>query len=153
MRMQGRKVLITGGASGIGLATARRFIAEGARVALLDRDAEGLSVAVCELGDAALALRADVTIEAEVQGAMDEAEAALGGIDGLVNAAGISIWRAFADLTFAEWRHLLSINLDGPFIVCHAALPALKASGRATIVNIASGAGLQPALRPAQSKK
>ncbi len=144
MRMQGRKVLITGGASGIGLATARRFIAEGARVALLDRDAEGLSVAVCELGDAALALRADVTIEAEVQGAMDEAEAALGGIDGLVNAAGISIWRAFADLTFAEWRHLLSINLDGPFIVCHAALPALKASGRATIVNIASGAGLQP---------
>ena len=144
MRMQSRKVLITGGASGIGLASARRFVAEGARVALLDRDAEGLSAAARELGDAAISLRADVTIEAEVQKAVRDAAAALGGLDGLVNAAGISIWRAFSELTLAEWRHLLSINLDGPFIVCHAALAALQASGNATIVNIASGAGLQP---------
>jgi NAD(P)-dependent dehydrogenase (short-subunit alcohol dehydrogenase family) len=144
MRMQDRKVLITGGASGIGLATARRFVAEGARVALLDRDAEKLSSAARELGHAAISLRADVTIEADVQSAVKEAATALGGLDGLVNAAGISIWRAFSELTFAEWRQLLSINLDGPFIVCHAALAALKAAGGATIVNIASGAGLQP---------
>ena len=96
MRMQGRKVLITGGASGIGLASARRFVAEGARVALLDRDAEGLATAARELGDAAISLRADVTIEAEVQKAVNEAAASLGGLDGLVNAAGISIWRAFS---------------------------------------------------------
>jgi NAD(P)-dependent dehydrogenase (short-subunit alcohol dehydrogenase family) len=68
----------------------------------------------------------------------------LQGLDGLVNAAGISIWRSLSDTTLEEWRKILSTNLDGPFIVCHAALPALKASGKATIVNIASGAGLQP---------
>lgn len=144
MRMHGRKVLVTGGASGIGLATARRFVAEGARVALLDRDAGRLAEAARELGDAAFTACADVTSEAEVQAAVDASVRALQGLDGLVNAAGISIWRAFAELTHAEWRKVLSINLDGPFIVSHAALPALKAAGRATIVNIASGAGLQP---------
>ncbi len=144
MRMHGRKVLVTGGASGIGLATARRFVAEGARVALLDRDAGRLSEAARELGDAAFTACADVTSEAEVQAAVDASVRALQGLDGLVNAAGISIWRAFTELSHAEWRKVLSINLDGPFIVSHAALPALKAAGRATIVNIASGAGLQP---------
>lgn len=144
MRLQGRKALITGGASGIGLATARRFVAEGARVALLDRDAEGLAAAARELGDAAWTVRADVTSESEVGAAVKDAAGALNGIDALVNAAGISLWRGLAEMTFEEWRRILSINLDGPFLVCHAALPALKAARGATIVNIASGAGLQP---------
>lgn len=144
MRMQGRKLLITGGASGIGLATARRFVAEGARVALLDCNSQGLATAARELGDAAVTVRADVTNESEVRGAVNDVADALQGLDGLVNAAGISIWRSLSDTTLEEWRKILSTNLDGPFIVCHAALPALKASGKATIVNIASGAGLQP---------
>jgi NAD(P)-dependent dehydrogenase (short-subunit alcohol dehydrogenase family) len=142
--MQGRKLLITGGASGIGLATARRFVAEGARVALLDCNSQGLATAARELGDAAVTVRADVTNESEVRGAVNDVADALQGLDGLVNAAGISIWRSLSDTTLEEWRKILSTNLDGPFIVCHAALPALKASGKATIVNIASGAGLQP---------
>ena len=146
MRMRGRRVLITGGASGIGLATARRFVAEGASVALLDRDREGLAAAARESGDAVRTVVADVTIESEVRAAVNEAADGLQGLDGLVNAAGISVWRGFADMTFEEWRRILSINLDGPFLVSHAALPALKASGGATIVNIASGAGLQPRL-------
>jgi NAD(P)-dependent dehydrogenase (short-subunit alcohol dehydrogenase family) len=144
MRMQGRKVLITGGASGIGLATAQRFVAEGARVALLDRDAAGLAAAARELGDAALAIAADVTDERAVRSGVEQAARALQGLDGLVNAAGVSRFCSFSDMTLEEWRRILSINLDGPFIVCHAALPALKAAGAATIVNIASGAGLQP---------
>jgi NAD(P)-dependent dehydrogenase (short-subunit alcohol dehydrogenase family) len=144
MRMRGRKVLITGGASGIGLASARRMTSEGARVALLDRDAEGLAAAARELGDACLTLQADVTDEGEAQSAVSRAASALQGLDGLVNAAGVSLWRSLGEMTLEEWRRILSINLDGPFIVCHAALPALKASGKATIVNIASGAGLQP---------
>lgn len=144
MRLPGRRVLITGGASGIGLATARKFIAEGARVALLDRDAEALAAAAKSLGDKAWTVRADVTSESEVAASVKAAVGALGGLDGLVNAAGISAWRSFAELTFEEWRRILSINLDGPFLVTHAALPALKAAGGATIVNIASGAGLQP---------
>ncbi len=144
MRMQGRRVLVTGGASGIGLATARRFIAEGARVALLDRDDKALASAATELGDKAWTVHADVTSESDVGAAVEGAANTLGGLDGLVNAAGISVWRNFADLTFEEWRRILSINLDGPFLVTHAALPALKAAGGATVVNIASGAGLQP---------
>jgi NAD(P)-dependent dehydrogenase (short-subunit alcohol dehydrogenase family) len=144
MRLRGRKVLITGGASGIGLATARRFIAEGAKVALLDRDRDGLASVVRELGDAAMPVIADVTSEPEVRAGVNDACDALQGLDGLVNAAGISVWRGVADMTFEEWRRILSINLDGPFLVCLAALPALKAAGGATIVNIASGAGLQP---------
>jgi len=140
--MQGRKVLVTGGASGIGLASARRFVAEGARVALLDRDEKALDVAARELG--AVALRADVTDEAQVRTSIEKANSELKGLDGLVNAAGISEWRGLAELTLEDWRRVLSINLDGPYIVCRAALAALKASGKATIVNIASGAGLQP---------
>lgn len=142
--MQDRKVLITGGASGIGLATARRMAGEGARVALLDCDAERLAAAARELGYASLTVRADVTDAGEVQSAVDHAADALQGLDGLVNAAGVSLWRSLGEMTLQEWRHILSVNLDGPFIVSHAALPALKASGKATIVNIASGAGLQP---------
>jgi NAD(P)-dependent dehydrogenase (short-subunit alcohol dehydrogenase family) len=144
MRLAGRRILVTGGASGIGLATARKFVGEGARVALLDRDAKGLQAAARELGSAAWTVCADVTNESEVNAAVQAAATELQGLDGLVNAAGISVWRAFPDLTFEEWRRILSINLDGPFLVCHAALPALKAAGGATIVNIASGAGLQP---------
>lgn len=144
MRLSGRKVLITGGASGIGLATARRFVAEGARVALLDRDEQGLQQATQALGNAAVAVTADVTLEAQLTRAVEKASRALQGLDGLVNSAGISFWRSFAELTFDEWRRTLSINLDGAFLACKAALPALKAAGRATIVNIASGAGLQP---------
>jgi NAD(P)-dependent dehydrogenase (short-subunit alcohol dehydrogenase family) len=140
--MRGRRVLVTGGASGIGLATARRFVAEGAGVALLDRDAAKLDSVVRDLQCSGVC--ADVTDEQEVSRAVDEAARALGGLDGLVNAAGISFWRGFAELTFEEWRRMLSTNLDGPFLVCKAAHAALKASGKATIVNIASGAGLQP---------
>lgn len=142
--MQGRKVLITGGASGIGLASARRFAAEGARVALLDRDAANLSKASRELRERAHALQADVTDEASVGAAVQEAARALQGLDGLVNAAGVSMFRSFSEMSLQEWRRILSVNLDGPFIVSAAALPALKAAGSATIVNIASGAGLQP---------
>ncbi len=144
MRMQGRRVLVTGGASGIGLACARRFVAEGARVALLDREAGALAAAVRELGDAAIAVNADVTEENAARAAVSAAVDGLNGLDGLVNAAGISLWRSLSEMTLQEWRRVLSINLDGPFIVCSAALPALKASGGGTIVNIASAAGLRP---------
>ncbi len=142
-RLADRRILITGGASGIGLATARRFVAEGARVALLDRNAEGLTTAKRGLAGAHVVV-ADVTQETDVRSAVTGAVQALGGLDGLVNAAGVSAWRSFEELDFAEWRRILSINLDGPFLVTHAALPALKAAGKGTVVNVASGAGLQP---------
>jgi len=141
-RLQGRRMLITGGASGIGLATARLFAAEGGRVALLDSNAKALDLARSELD--CVSVVADVTDEQRVSQAVQDAEVALGGLDGLVNAAGISFWRSFDDLSFAEWRQVMSVNLDGPFLVCKAAWDSLKASPSATIVNVASGAGLQP---------
>lgn len=142
-RLPQRKILITGAASGIGLATARRFVAEGARVAILDVDAQRLDQAARELPEC-FPLQADVTDEAAVARAVGEAVRLLGGLDGVVNSAGISFWRNFDELTFAEWRRILSVNLDGPFLVCKAAWPALKAAKASTIVNVASGAGLQP---------
>jgi NAD(P)-dependent dehydrogenase (short-subunit alcohol dehydrogenase family) len=143
-RLQGRRLLITGGASGIGLAAARLFLAEGGRVALVDRDASALERAGAELGCTTVV--ADVTDEAEVQRAVETAIEKLGGLNGLVNAAGISFWRSFEDLTFSQWRQVMSVNLDGPFLVCKAAWEALKTERGSTIVNVASGAGLQPRL-------
>lgn len=143
-RLTNRRILITGGASGIGLATARRFVAEGARLALLDCDAAGLDRASREFGAAAWTARVDVTDEARVCEAVAAAVTALNGLDGLVNGAGISEWRSLDDLSFADWRRILSVNLDGPFLVTRAALGALRAAGKATIVNIGSGAGLAP---------
>src|SRR5688572_4891799 len=104
MRMHGRKVLITGGASGIGLATARRFVAEGAKVAVLDRDGKALA----RLGSEVHKAQADVTDAVEVRASVDEAAQALGGLDGLVNAAGVSPFCTFAQMTLEEWWRVLS---------------------------------------------
>ena len=142
MRMQGRRVLITGWASGIGLETARLFVAEGARVALLDR--EGAQAAAAALGSDATGVLADVTEEPAVRRAVAQAAEALGGLDGLVNSAGVSLWRPFAETSFEDWRRIHAIDLDGPFLVCQSALPLLRAAGGGTIVNLASGAGLRP---------
>lgn len=136
-------MLITGGASGIGLQTARLFLREGARVAILDINPATLDQARTELREC-IAIEADVTQEAQVTQAVNEAIGRLGGLDGLVNSAGISFWRSFDDITFAEWRQILSVNLDGPFLVSKAVWPALKAAKASTIVNVGSGAGLQP---------
>lgn len=144
MRMQGRRVIVTGGASGIGLETARSFVAEGGRVALLDLDAEAAGAAANILGDAAIALACDVTDEASVEAGVAAAAAGLGGIDGLVNSAGVSLWRPLGETSYAEWRRVHAIDLDGPFLVTRAALPLLRAAGGGTIVNLASGAGMRP---------
>lgn len=143
-RLVGRRILITGAASGIGLATSRLFGREGATVAMVDIDATALAAAVTPGESAAHAFSADVGDEAQVQRAVDAAAAAMGGIDGLVNAAGISRRRSFAELRKSDWTDILRVNLDGPFHVCKAALPSLRAAGAATIVNIASGVALRP---------
>jgi NAD(P)-dependent dehydrogenase (short-subunit alcohol dehydrogenase family) len=135
-RLTGRRILITGGASGIGRATVSLFIREGARVAVLDRasgDADGIFVAV------------DVADPASVQQAVREAEAALGGLDGVVNAAGIFSGAGLADTTPELFSRTLAVNLMGTFLVVQAAAPFLLAGGAAaTIVNIGSGVGITP---------
>jgi NAD(P)-dependent dehydrogenase (short-subunit alcohol dehydrogenase family) len=87
---------------------------------------------------------ADVADEGQVRDAVGRAAAALGGLDGLVNCAGVDLMRDFEAMTSAEWSRVLAVDLTGPMLVCHAALPAMKEAGRGTIVNVASGAALRP---------
>jgi NAD(P)-dependent dehydrogenase (short-subunit alcohol dehydrogenase family) len=147
MRLEGRKILITGAASGIGRATAQLFVREGASVALLDRNGEGLAQVVAELNQPSgrvASAAVDVTDEAGLGAALAATGAALGGIDGVVNSAGFDLIRDFGTMSAAEWSEVLAVNLTGPCLVCQAALPALRAAGRGTIVNIASAAALRP---------
>jgi NAD(P)-dependent dehydrogenase (short-subunit alcohol dehydrogenase family) len=138
MRLAGRRVLITGAASGIGRATAELFAQEGAALALVDRHAAG--------GEAGghVTLTADVADESAVRRVVAEAVSALGGLDGVVNSAGVDLLSPLGDTGPADWAHVLAVNLTGPYLVCRAALPALRAAGGGTIVNVASGAALRP---------
>lgn len=145
-RLAGRRVAITGAASGIGLETARLFAAEGARVALLDRDSEANAAAAGAI-QGAIGLDVDVTDETRIGEAMWEASRRFDGLDGLVVSAGIDMMASVGEMSLADWRRLMSINVDGAFLACRAALPALKASGKASIVLVSSGAGLRPLAR------
>lgn len=145
-RLRGRKILISGGAGDIGRGCAERFLEEGAAVALIDRDRSRLDEARVALSarGTVLAAAVDITDGASVQAGVDEATKALGGLDGLVNCAGIDLLQPFAETDWPAWERVMDINLTGTMRVIHAALGALQASGRAAIVNIASAAGLRP---------
>lgn len=140
-RLKGRRIVITGAASGIGRATAQLFAAEGASLVLLDRNAENLEDTARAVGGTAFAT--DITDEASVAQAVARGADAMGGIDGVVNAAGIQIRGSVLEVDAAEWRRVLDINLTGSYIVARSCLPWLmKSPGVATIVNIASGQAL-----------
>ena len=142
MRLAGRRILITGGASGIGRATAELFAKEGAKIAVMDRQftmAEDVARAI-----KGVAVEADVADEESTNSAVAKAVKALGGLDGLVHCAGIVDSQKFTDSDFKTWRRTMSINLDGTYLVCRAALPFLQQADKATIVTIASGQALMP---------
>jgi NAD(P)-dependent dehydrogenase (short-subunit alcohol dehydrogenase family) len=141
-RLAGRRVLITGAASGIGQAAAELFVKEGARVALLDRGESEVRSVAAALGS--LAVIADVTDSVAVRDAVQRAANGLSGIDGLVNAAGVAGGQTLAETDVAQWRHVLEVNLTGSMLVTQAALAFLEASNGATIVNVSSGIGLRP---------
>ncbi len=141
-RLQGRRIIITGGASGIGRATARLFANEGAAVAVLDYSAEAAEAVAREVGGVAVAV--DVSDAASVATAVAAAVSALGGLDGLVNAAGIFSPAGLADTSADLFARTLAVNVLGTFLVIQAAAPHLRAATGATIVNIGSGVGLLP---------
>lgn len=138
----GRRIIVTGAASGIGAATARLLAREGAALALFDIQAEALKAVAQETGGTAIAF--DLLDEAAIVDGVARAAAALGGLDGLINCAGIAGNATLADLDSARWNRMLGINLTAPYLLCREVLPHLKASKTGTIVNIASGQALLP---------
>jgi NAD(P)-dependent dehydrogenase (short-subunit alcohol dehydrogenase family) len=140
--LAGKRVLITGGASGIGAATAARFLAEGAKVSILDRDAQGGQRIATELPQLSAIVRADVTVPAEVGSAFEEAIAQMGGLDVVINNAGISIRHRFVDITAEEWNRVINVNLTGVFHVAQAAARHMLAHGGGVILNTASTNGI-----------
>jgi 2-hydroxycyclohexanecarboxyl-CoA dehydrogenase len=138
MRLEGRTVLVTGGASGIGAATARRLSAEGARVAVGDLDVDRAQAVAAEIDGAATAL--DVADTASVARAVAAATDALGPIDVLVNNAGTDRFGFFVHTDEALWDHVLGVNLRGVLACTHAVLPTMHERG-GVIVNVASEAG------------
>ena len=139
-------MLVTGAAAGIGLACTRRLLAEGAAVAMVDRDAERLSSTRDSLPslDRAFAIPFDVTDGGAVREGVADAARLMAGIDGVVNNAGIDMHRPFLDVDASDWNEVMAVNLVGAMEVCRAAMDALASSGRGVIINIASAAGLRP---------
>ncbi|MBV8963730.1 MAG: SDR family oxidoreductase [Hyphomicrobiales bacterium] len=141
-RFKGRVAVVTGGASGIGLGVARRLAAEGARLALWDRDTAGLKRAAAELGDKAYQVALDLTDAACVDKAARDTVAELGGIDILVASAGITGPNTtLAEYPVDEWKRVFDVNVHALFYCNKAVLGPMRAKDYGRIVNIASVAG------------
>lgn len=137
-RLASRRVLVTGASSGIGAATAQACTDLGATVALLARRKDRLAD-VCEAcGDRAKAFPADVSDVGAVRRAVDAAAEWMGGIDAVVNNAGVMMLGPFGEGDPDDWRRMVDVNLTGPMFVAHAALPHIRAAGGGDIVNVTS---------------
>ena len=145
MKLAGEVALITGGAGGLGYATAENIAHLGGAVCIFDRDAERAGEACEQLkadyGARAIAATGDVTSRADVQAALELTERELGPVDMLVNAAGIVTMTGFADVTEEEWTALIDVDLTGIFIMCQIVGAGMAERGRGRIINIASLAG------------
>ncbi|MEY8800635.1 SDR family NAD(P)-dependent oxidoreductase [Leisingera sp. XS_AS12] len=139
--MTQRTAIVTGAARGIGLATTRQFLAEGRRVAMIDRDAEALMAEASQM-EGVLPIVCDVSKPDEVAIMIDTCAAKLGRIDALVNNAGVADFGPIEETGFDRWRRVMATNLDGVFLCSQAAIPHLRET-RGAIVNIASISGLR----------
>jgi 3-oxoacyl-[acyl-carrier protein] reductase len=143
LALQSIAAVVTGGSRGIGLAIAEAFVSGGARVAITGRNQEHLDRAAA-LSPSIHAVRADVSRSEEAAHAIDEAVQTFGGIDVLVNNAGVGRFANVADMSDDQWHEVIGTNLTGVFNCCHAALPHLRARGNGWIINISSLAGQNP---------
>lgn len=140
--LRGKRVLITGGASGIGAATAKRFLDEGARVIVLDCNEEALRRIKDALPSLSGTICADVSDADAVARAFQELDELLGGLDVLINNAGISVQHTFMDITPEQWRRVMGINLDGMFFVAQQAARRMLEGDGGVILNMGSTNGL-----------
>ena len=140
--LKNKRVLITGGAGGIGTATAARFLEEGARVVVMDRDETALRRIKRELPALSYGVQVDVSDVDDVARAFAELDDLMGGADVLINNAGISIRHRFMDVTPQEWRAVMAVNLDGVFYVAQQAARRMLAGSGGVILNMGSTNGL-----------
>ena len=145
MQNETKVALVTGGARGIGLATGKRFLAEGWRVALLDVQGDLLRESVAALGapDATLAVEADVSDPGAVARAMEAVAERFGRLDALVNNAGVAVFKPLLETTYEDWSRVMAVNLTGPFLCTQAAAPLMAETGGGAIVNITSISGIR----------
>ena len=139
--LSGKSALVTGGASGIGAATARRLLEEGCQVSVLDRDPEARQRLASDLPELAGVYEADVADLGQVETAFAQAIADTGGVDILINNAGISIRRPFTEITPEDWERVLAVNLTGVFYVAQVAARHMLERGSGVILNTASTNG------------
>ncbi|RCW88743.1 SDR family oxidoreductase [Paracoccus lutimaris] len=145
MRLQGKTAVITGAASGFGRGIAQTFAREGARVAVLDINAEGADEVARAIGPAAIAIACDVSRGDQVAAAIAQARAAFGGIDIAVNNAGWTTPNGpLLTTDEADFRKIYDINVLSIFHMCHAVLPIWREAGQGVMINVSSTAGLRP---------
>ncbi|HYX01998.1 MAG TPA: SDR family oxidoreductase [Reyranella sp.] len=144
-RLENKVVLLSGGASGIGAASAHLVVREGGKAVLADRDHDKGRALAGELGAASLFVPLDVTDEAAWQKAVATTVDSFGALHGLLNAAGVGVRNSIEDCTLEEYRRVNDINALGTFLGCKAAIAAMKQSGGGSIVNISSVLGLRGA--------
>jgi NAD(P)-dependent dehydrogenase (short-subunit alcohol dehydrogenase family) len=137
--------LVTGAARGIGLAVAKRFLADGFGVVLLDIDGDLLAQSLSTLArpDVTMAVTCDVSDAKAVRSAFAEVEGRFGRLDVLVNNAGVAVFTPLMETSDADWSHVLAVNLTGPFLCAKAAVPLMRRHGGGAIVNITSISGLR----------
>lgn len=144
-RLENKIVLISGGASGIGAETARLVLREGGKAVVADRDEDKGQALARELGDAARFVPLDVTAEPSWQAAVKATVDAFGALHGLLNSAGIGTRTDIETCSLEDYRRVNDVNSLGTFLGCKAAIPAMKAAGGGSIVNISSVLGLRGA--------
>jgi NAD(P)-dependent dehydrogenase (short-subunit alcohol dehydrogenase family) len=142
MRLQGFKCVITGGASGIGAATVRRFVKEGASVCILDRDLNSAEALATECGGETFALELDVREEPAVARVAEAVLTRWGHVDVLVNNAGSELNKTYDQTTLDEWDRVLDTDLKGPWLLCKYFVPSMVARGSGSVINISSLNGL-----------
>lgn len=147
-RYPGKRIVVSGAASGLGLELCRRFARAGWTIGMLDVNEDALAAAgreVVALGGTARTARADVTDAAAFASAVGDFVAATGGLEIMVNNAGVAVGGDFVDTASEDWRWIVGINLLGVVYGCQAALPALRRAGRGVLLNVASAAGFASA--------
>lgn len=141
--LEGKRVVITGGASGIGLAAAKRFAAEKAKTVIIDLNKSALNAVLDENPALAGGIHADVSNPEEMKTAFEKVDALLGGLDVLISNAGISVRKPFLEVTHEQWSRVLRINLDGMFLCAKEAIMRMKTQSAGIILMTASTNGLE----------